>query len=104
MADKEFVKTDQAKERMKAINIVAELKSIGETRDITLKAGGQTKVCKFVISDDKGELDLQLWGDEIDRVKVGDILKISNGYMNEFKGEKSLNVGKFGKLEIPQKA
>lgn len=102
--DKEFVTTDIAKDKMKQINIVAEIESIGDTRDINLKAGGQTKVCKYVLSDTKGKIDLQLWGDEINKVGVKDIIKISNGYMNEFKGEKTLNVGKFGKLEIMEKA
>jgi len=104
MADKEFIMTDVAKERTKQINIVAQIESIGETRDINLKAGGQTKVCKYVLSDTKGTMDLQLWGDEIQKVGVKDIIKISNGYMNEFKGDKTLNVGKFGKLEVMEKA
>lgn len=104
MADKEFITTDIAKERTKAINIVAEVTEKGEPRDINLKAGGTTRVCKCTITDPKGTLDLQLWGDEINNVGVKDIIKVLNGYMNEFRGEKSLNVGKFGKLEIVQKA
>ena len=104
MADKEFITTDIAKERTKQINIVAQIESIGEPREINLKAGGQKKVCKFVMSDTKGTIDLDLWGDDIQKVGVKDIVKISNGYMNEFQGAKTLNVGKFGKLDIMEKA
>jgi replication factor A1 len=102
--DKEFITTDIAKDKMKQINIVAKIESIGEPRDINLKSGGQTKVYKCVLSDTKGTIDLQLWGDDIKLVGVRDIVKISNGYMNDFRGEKSLNVGKFGKLEVVEKA
>lgn len=98
--DRKFITTQEAKEQMKQINIVAQVESIGEPREINLKAGGQTKVCKAVIFDKEGKIDLQLWGDEIAKVGVNDIVKILNGYVNEYKGEKSLNVGKFGKLEI----
>ena len=104
MADKELVKTDVAKERMKGINIVAEIKSKEASREINKKDGTTTKVCKALMSDPNGELNLQLWGDEIEKVNVGDIVKITNGYINEWQGEKSLNVGRFGKLEIPQQA
>ena len=45
-------------------------------------------------------MKLTLWNQDIDKVKIGSILKITNGYVNEFQGEKQLTSGKFGKLEV----
>lgn len=101
MADKEYITSDLAKERMKAINIVAQVQSKAEPRDVK---GGQYRVCDCVLSDAKGTIDLTLWGDDIGKVNANDIVRITNGYINEFKDKKSLQVGKFGKLEIVQQA
>jgi hypothetical protein len=45
-------------------------------------------------------MKLTLWNEQIEQVKVGDKVKISNGYVNEFQGELQLTTGKFGKLEV----
>jgi replication factor A1 len=36
-------------------------------------------------------------------VEVGDIVRIENGYVNSYRGEIRLNVGRFGKLEVINK-
>jgi replication factor A1 len=41
---------------------------------------------------------MSLWGDDIRKVQPGDRVSIENGYINTFKGENSLSVGKFGKI------
>jgi replication factor A1 len=41
---------------------------------------------------------MSLWGDDIRKVQAGDRVSIENGYINTFKGENSLSVGKFGKI------
>jgi replication factor A1 len=40
-----------------------------------------------------------LWGDDINKIQPGDTVSIENGYINTFKGEDSINVGKFGNLK-----
>jgi len=57
-------------------------------------------VCNAKIKDDSGEITLTLWNDEIEKVNVGNKIKIFNGYVNEWQGILQLTVGKFGKLEI----
>jgi replication factor A1 len=46
---------------------------------------------------------LTLWNQDIEKVKQGDTVRITNGYVNEFQGEKQLTTGKFGKLEVNPK-
>ena len=76
------------------------IESIGEPRTVNLKAGGQAQVADAVIKDDTGEIKLTLWDAQIKMVKAGSKVTVENGYINSFKGENSLNVGKYGKLNI----
>ena len=63
------------------------------------KFGKVGRVCNAMLEDDSGKIKLTLWNDEIEKVNVGDKIKITNGYCSEFQGEKQLSAGKFGKLE-----
>jgi replication factor A1 len=64
------------------------------------KYGKDMKVASAVVSDESGEMILSLWNDDADKVKVGDRVKITNGYVSEFNGKLQLTSGKFGKLEV----
>lgn len=74
--------------------------SIGEPRTVNLRAGGQAQVADAILKDDTGQIKLTLWDAQIKMVKSGSKVAIENGYINSFKGENSLNVGKYGKLNI----
>ena len=74
------------------------LKEIGETRTFN-KFGKNISVANAVLKDDSGSIKLSLWNDDIKRFKDGDKIKVTNGYVNEFQGEKQLTSGKFGSLE-----
>ncbi|MBS3117628.1 DNA-binding protein [Candidatus Woesearchaeota archaeon] len=81
------------------INVEAEMTKKEEPREFT-KFGKVGRVCKAKIKDESGEITLTLWNDEIDNIDVGDKVKITNGYCNEFQGELQITAGKFGKLEV----
>ena len=81
------------------VDIEAEVTEKGEVRTFD-KFGKQGRVCNATIKDASGQIKLTLWNDEIDQVNVGDKVKITNGYVNEFQGEMQLTAGRFGKLEI----
>lgn len=69
----------------------------GEVRDVK---GGMLKLCECLAKDDSGTIKLALWNKDIDAVKVGDKIKITKGWVNEYQGELSVSSGKFGKMEI----
>jgi len=62
--------------------------------------GRQLRVATAKIQDDSGSIDLSLWNEDIDKVKVGDKVKITNGYVKDFQGALQLTAGKFGKIEV----
>ena len=92
-------KIKDLKPRQAKVNIEAEVIELSTIREFS-KFGKVGKVCNAKIKDDSGEITLTLWNDEIEKVKVGSKIKISNGYVGEWQGERQLSAGKFGKLEI----
>jgi len=79
------------------VNVTGVIKEIGETRSFN-KFGRELKVCNSVFSDDSGSIKLTLWNDDVSKFTEGDKIKIINGYVNEFQGEKQLTSGKFGQM------
>ena len=68
------------------VEIVATIKSIEEPREFE-KFGNPGKVANATIEDESGSMKLTLWNDQIDQVKVGDKIHITNGYVNEWFGQ-----------------
>ena len=97
----EFVTADVARGMTSGVNFEGSLKRKGEVRTVNLKRGGTADVCDMTLADSSGgEIDLTLWGEDISKVTEGCTVRINNGYINEFKGKKSLTKGKFGHLEV----
>jgi replication factor A1 len=84
-------------------NVVATVISKENAREFQ-KFGKPGKVCNALIKDETGEVKLTLWNEQIDSVNVGDKIEVKNGYVNEWQGEKQLSTGKFGSLEVLEKA
>lgn len=91
--------TKEIRPRQGKIEIELEIVDISEVREFS-RMGSKGRVCSATAKDDSGQITLTLWNDEIDVVKVGDKVKISNGYCSEFQGERQLSAGKYGKLEV----
>lgn len=85
---------------MRRVDAEGEIAEISEPRTVNLRTGDQARVADCMLKDDSGEIKLSLWDDQIDQVKQGSRVRITNGYTNSFRGELRLNVGKFGKLEV----
>jgi replication factor A1 len=64
------------------------------------KFGKQGRVCNAILQDETGQVKLTLWNEDVDKVKQGDKIHVQNGWCSEFKGEKQLSSGKFGKIEV----
>lgn len=86
------------KPNAKNIDVQVEVIEKGEVRTFS-KFGNPGRVCTCVVKDDSGKVQLTLWNDEVDKVNVGDKVKISNGFVREFQGEMQLSAGRFGKIE-----
>ena len=94
------MKIIELKPGMKRVEIAAKVLNISETREVTTRAGEQSRVATAEVNDDSGTIKLTLWNEQIDQVKVNDSVKIENGYVTSFRGETQLNVGRYGKLTV----
>lgn len=81
------------------VEIEAEVVEVETPREIN-KMGKMLRVANATIKDDSGTITLVLWNDEIDKVQPGNVVKISNGYVNSWKDKMQLTLGKFGKMQV----
>ena len=83
--------------------LIVEVVTKGEPRAFAT-ANGQGTVCNAAVKDETGEeVSLTLWNDEYKKVNDGDKLKITNGWVGEYKGKIQISAGRQGKLEVIEK-
>ena len=80
-------------------DLIIDIVDVGEARQFE-KFGRAGRVATAIAKDDTGDIKLTLWNEQIDQVKAGDKVHITNGYVSEWQGEKQLTTGKMGKLEV----
>lgn len=85
------------------IDLVAEVVEKEEPRAFE-KFGKSGRVCNAKLKDATGVVKLTLWNNDIELVSIGDKVHLQNGWCSEFKGDKQLSTGKFGKIEVVEKA
>ena len=72
----------------------------GEVRDVNTFRG-QSRVCDAKGVDEDGEsVAISLWNEEIERVNANDRVRITNGWVRQFRGNMQVSAGRFGKLEV----
>jgi len=95
------VKIGELTPNSKAVNVIAKAVSKGEVRSTTSGRDYTAhRVVDVLVGDETGCVYLNLWDDNIDKVKEGDILSIKNGYVNLFRGNMRLNIGRYGSFEV----
>jgi len=88
------------KDGQKKVDISGEITAMPESRTVHLRVGGIALVCDATFRDGSDAIKLSLWDDQIKQCKVGARIRIENGYVTTYRGEKSLNIGKFGSLHF----
>ncbi len=94
------MKASDLKADMRSIEIELTIVEIEETRAYTRKDGQEGKVTTAIGEDDSGRVKVSLWDADIERVKVGNKIKITNGYSRLFRDEVQVSSGIYGKLEV----
>ena len=95
------VKIGELTPNSRAVNVTAKVVSKGEVRSTTSgRDYSAHRVVDALVGDETGCVYLNLWDDNIDKVKEGDVLKIKNGYVNLFRGNIRLNIGRYGSFEV----
>jgi len=85
--------------RQGKVDITVDVVELSEPKEFD-KFGKTGRVANAKVKDETGEITLTLWNEEIDKVKLGSKIKITNGYVSEYKGELQLSAGKFGSIEV----
>jgi hypothetical protein len=72
-----------------------------EPRDVVTKYGKESRVCVAVAEDGEGNrVNLSLWDGEIDLVRAGMKVRITNGWARTFNQELQVSAGLHGELKI----
>ena len=85
------------------VDIMIDVVDVESPREFQ-KFGKPGKVANAVAKDETGDIKLTLWNEDIDKVKAGDKVHLTNGYVNEWQGEMQLTTGRMGKLEVVGKS
>jgi replication factor A1 len=99
MSDTELVKIDSLGPYSRKVDTVVKVVSVGEARDVSGR-GGDHRVSEVLVGDETGCIYLTLWDDTINQIEEENTLSITNGYVNLFKGNMRLNIGRYGSFEV----
>ncbi|MFC2154778.1 OB-fold nucleic acid binding domain-containing protein [Candidatus Altiarchaeota archaeon] len=91
------VKDLQPNTSVEAIDL--EVTEVSEVREFT-NFRGTGHVANAKGKDDTGEVSITLWNEQTDQVKIGDKVRIENGWVKDYRGELQVSSGKFGKLSV----
>jgi replication factor A1 len=79
--------------------IEAEITAISEPRDVTTSRG-PSKVADATLKDETGTITLTLWGDDIKKYNVGQKVKITDGWVKDFRGKLQVSMGRSGTITV----
>jgi len=96
---KELVKVEELTPSSRGVNVIVKVVSKSGSRDVTGR-GGLHKVADALVGDETGCIYLTLWDDNIDQIKEDETISISNGYVNLFRGNMRLNIGRYGSFKV----
>ena len=87
-----MVKVGDLTQYSRSVNTVVKVISKTEPRDV--------KVCEALVADETGSVYMTLWDEKIDELVDDSAIKVTNGYINLFRGSMRLNLGRYGSYEV----
>jgi len=94
-----LIKIKQIQAGMRNLVIIGEIAEMGDARSIITKFG-PARVATAILRDGTGWVKLNLWRDQIEKVKLGDTVRLENAFAREFGGWTELNIGSDGKITV----
>lgn len=93
------MKISDLKPGMRKVDIEGTIVELQTPREVNTKFGpGQVVTAK--LHDETGSVILTLWNELVSKVSMNDGVRIENGYVDSYRGELQLNVGRYGKLSF----
>ena len=96
----ELVKIETLTPNSRGVNTIVKVVSKGEVRSVTGRDYSVRRVADALVGDETGSIYMTLWDDKIDAIADNSTLSITNGYINLFRGNMRLNIGKYGSYEV----
>lgn len=93
------MKVKDLKPKQGNVDIIVDVIDVGDAREFQ-KFGKAGKVANAIAKDETGDIKLTLWNEDIDKIKAGDKVHMTNGYVSEWQGEMQLTTGRMGKIEV----
>ena len=93
------MKISEIDEDSENINIEGKVVDIEPVRAISTKYG-QGKLALAHVEDDSGEIELVLWGDQVENTNVGDEVKVEGAFVRDFNDYLQLSIPREGSLEV----
>ena len=87
------------KESMSNVELAAKVVDLGEVRNVNTRFG-PNKVCDITLEDDTGRVKLTLWGDDIEKLKAGNTVNITGGFVKSWQGELQVAVTRNGTMTV----
>lgn len=96
-------KIEDLKAGMKKVNLKARVLDVPRPKMVYTKWGTEAYISNALIADETGTIRMSLWNRQIYMVSKGDVVKIENGKVARFKGERQLRIGRSGKISVVQR-
>jgi replication factor A1 len=85
---------------MSHVNMTVKVLSASESKQVVTSAGVDHEILQLEVGDKSGSIKLVLWDEKIiPDLKVGDTVRIENGFVTSFKGAWRINVGRYGEAK-----
>ncbi len=91
------MKIADMKPGMRRIDATGKIIAVEEPRELMTKFG-PAQIIGATLQDDSGSIKLILWNENTVLAEVGKYVAIEGGYIDSFRGELQLNVGRYGKI------
>lgn len=93
------LKINQISGKMRNIEVTGKIVRKGDTREVETRYG-PARFSRTILEDETGSIRLNLWRQQIDRVRVGDTVRLVNAFVRVYRGEMELNIGSDGRTEV----
>ena len=97
---KELIKIEKLSPSSRGVNLIVKVVSKSQVRDVTGGDYTVRRVADALVGDETGCVYLTLWDDNIDKINEEATIRITNGYVNLFRGNMRLNIGRYGSFKL----
>jgi len=97
------MKISQIKPDSIGIEVIGKIVSVGDVRNVETRYG-PARVAQAILKDETGTIILNLWRDQVDRVRTGDIVRVRNAFVRTFRDQMELNVGRDGSITVLERS